>query len=239
VLLHAFPLNRNMWKHQLAELSDTFRVVAVDLPGFGQSPRLTKPPTLQAYVDEVLETIGSLNIGKAVFGGCSMGGYILFQLYRDHSHRVQSLVLCDTKPAADTDEARQNRFNTIQTIKDQGATHLAETMLPKLTSPKTPAMNMELMGEIKFSVLSNPVQGLCHALEAMAGRDDFTELAKSIELPTLIINGRDDNFTPPEVAQDMQTLIPGSVLKIIEDAGHLAPLEQGHIVNQEISRFLG
>ncbi|MDX9755771.1 MAG: alpha/beta fold hydrolase [bacterium] len=237
ILIHAFPVNQSMWKKQVEGLADAFRVVTLDMPGFGQSPRLHGTPSLTLYVQEILETIGSLNIGQAIFGGCSMGGYIVFQLYKEHPHRFKGMLLCDTKATADSEEARQNRYNAIQMVQDHGLNSLADGMLPKLMGTTTHQTNPELVQTLHNCILTNTPEGVCQAQEAMAKRDDFTPLLATITVPTLIVNGEEDEFTPPSLAQEMQILIPNAQLAIIPQAGHLAAWERPQETNQEIRAF--
>jgi 3-oxoadipate enol-lactonase len=151
VLIHAFPLNKAMWRHQLEDLSDIACVIAPDTPGFGESPVLSEPPTMNAYVKKFQDLLSSLNIEKAVFCGCSMGGYILFELWRQCPERVAGLILCDTRAEADGEEARKKRENSIEQVNAQGTQATAEAMLPVLAGQHTRQNRQALVEEIKTS----------------------------------------------------------------------------------------
>lgn len=239
LFLHAFPINRQMWRHQLDGLSDEFHVIAPDLPGFGQSPLLKEAPTIDAYAKSVINLLDRLDIERAIFGGCSMGGYILFQIYKEFSNRVSGFIFCDTKAAADTEEAKQNRYAIIKTVQEEGLRPLMESMGPKLVCPSTQDKRKDLYENIKEVILAQPVEGIVHSQEAMANRQDYHETAKSITVPTLLLFGNEDVFTPPDSGRMLQACIPGSQLEIILNAGHLSPLEQPVIVNEHILRFFG
>src|SRR5262245_59151803 len=86
VLLHAFPLDRGMWQPQLATLADVARVVALDMPGFGESP--AAPFSIEGGADLVAEFFAARNIPKAVVCGLSMGGYVALALARKHADRL-------------------------------------------------------------------------------------------------------------------------------------------------------
>lgn len=238
VLLHAFPLNRRMWKHQLSGLNDTIHAVAPDLPGFGESEALSEPPSMKAYVNSLLDFLDERGISSAVFGGCSMGGYILFEFWRTAPERVKGLVLCDTRAEADAPEMRERRRQSIEEVRSLGTAPLAETMLPRLVCPVTYQNSRHLIDDLTKDILGNSREGIANALQALADRPDSTETLKSVSVPVLILVGAEDGLTPPSVAQAMQENLPKSHYAIIPDAGHLSPLEQPESVNSALRIFL-
>ncbi len=238
VLIHAFPLNREMWKHQLSGLEDTIQVIAPDMPGFGESEPLTESPGMSAYVRSLLSWLDEQDIKQAIFAGCSMGGYILFELWRIAPERVKGLILCDTRAEADAPEMRENRLLTIQQVLEDGPIALANAMPPKLVSSATLKKQPELMEKLKQAILNNPTKGIANALQALADRPDSTNDLSSINIPVQILVGEDDQLTPPDLAKSMHGKIPNSHLGIIKDAGHLSPLEQPEQANTIIRTFL-
>jgi pimeloyl-ACP methyl ester carboxylesterase len=239
VLLHAFPLNRRMWKKQCEGLMGRFQVFAPDLPGFGQSPLLKSEPTLSAYAKTVVNMMDQYELDQAILGGCSMGGYIALQLVKEYPERFRGLILCDTKATADTEEARQNRYTAIENARTKGLKPLAETMVPMLLGKETKATKPELVKGISEAIVSNPVNAIVHAQTAMANRNDFTPLLETITCPTLLVFGEDDGITPPDIGRELQRLISGSELLVVERAGHLSPLEQPEAVNEKILSVFG
>lgn len=238
VLLHAFPLNRRMWRHQVIGLSDTIHVVAPDLPGFGESKPLSEPPSMTAYVHSLLDFLDERRIDSAVFGGCSMGGYILFELWRTAPERMKGLVLCDTRAEADGPEMREKRRKSIEEVCRIGTASLADTMLPHLVCPATYQNRRHLVDALNEDILGNPREGIANVLQALADRPDSTETLKSISVPVLILAGAEDGITPPSLALAMREQIQNSHCAIISDAGHLSPLEQPEQVNATIRTFL-
>ena len=107
LLLHAFPLDRKMWEPQLAGLADVARVVAPDLPGFGESP-----PTdfsIEGVAEVVAEFLAAREIPKAVVCGLSMGGYVALALARKHPNLLAGLILADTRAGVDDTNTKANR----------------------------------------------------------------------------------------------------------------------------------
>ena len=108
-LLHAFPLDSSMWRHQVDALSDRFRVIAPDIPGFGQSA-VSAGLTLDSVADFVAELLDHLGMNeRVVVGGLSMGGYSTLAFARLYPQRVRALILADTKADPDDEDGRANR----------------------------------------------------------------------------------------------------------------------------------
>ncbi|NGZ11851.1 MAG: alpha/beta fold hydrolase, partial [Nitrospira sp. LK70] len=160
VFLHAFPLNRTMWADQEHALSSQFRVITIDLRGHGESDAPLWRYSLDQAADDVRALLDCLSIQQAVFVGLSMGGYILFAFYRKYAERVKGLVLADTRAQADTDEGKQARFELAQIAYKQGASAVADIMIPKLLSPATIRTRPELVRRVRTMIESNQISGI-------------------------------------------------------------------------------
>src|SRR6188474_1223944 len=109
VLIHGYPFNRSLWTEQVMVLSSSFRVIAPDLRGFGDSEAAPGPATMNVMAQDVVLLLNHLGIARATIGGLSMGGYVALALYKQLPSRVRALVLADTRAQADTEEAKQTR----------------------------------------------------------------------------------------------------------------------------------
>lgn len=239
-LLHGFPLDSRMWDRQLEALAssaDAWRVVAIDLRGFGQS-RSNEPFTIAGQaeiVHELLEKIGGL---PCVLAGLSMGGYISLAFARKYPAALNGLILVDTKAEGDTAEGKVNRNKMIELARTGGSKAIADQMLPKLLAPDTIQHRPQVVRDVRNMMENCPPLTIEHALAAMRDREDQTDLLASIPVPTLIVVGQDDAITPPAVAEAMHRAIPKSQLEIIRGAGHMSPMEQPEQVTQAMRRFL-
>jgi 3-oxoadipate enol-lactonase len=238
VLIHAFPLSARMWKAQAEILPNHgFRVILPDLPGFGESQDNLKGFSIEEMAQQVLEVIASLKIEKAIIGGLSMGGYVLFNLFRIAPEKFSAMILCDTTYLSDTDEKRKGRFELISKIEESGASALIENMLPNLISDHSKEKNPTLMSELTeiFSMV-NP-QAAINALQSMAERKDNSDMLENIEAPTLLVFGESDKVTNLENAHKMNKQISDSELKIIKNAGHYSNLENTEEFNETLLHF--
>jgi 3-oxoadipate enol-lactonase len=237
VFLHAFPLNRSMWTQQEEALCSQFRVITIDLRGHGESDAPLSRYTLEQYADDVNALLEQLSIQQALFVGLSMGGYILFAFYRKYAARVKGFVLADTRAQADTAEGKDGRFQMAQVAYKQGASAIADLMIPKFLSPQTIQTKPDLVQHVRAMVKGNQISGIAGDLMAMAERPDSIPFLKQITCPTQIIVGELDRATPPSDAKLMANHIPNARLAIIPDAAHLANLEQPEVFNQIVSAF--
>ena len=238
VFVHAFPLSRAMWAPQVEALAGGSRVITVDLRGHGESDAPLWRYTLEQFADDLRGLLDHLNIPQAVFAGLSMGGYTLFAFYRKYADRINGLVLADTRAQADTEEGRTGRFNMAQTAYRQGASAIAELMLPKLLSPASQQGRPELVQQVRGIITATQISGIAGDLMAMAERPDSTPLLKEIACPTLVIVGELDQATPPADARVMAEGIRGARLEVIPGAAHLANLEEPEAFNQALVEFL-
>lgn len=238
VFLHAFPLNRSMWVEQEQALSSWFRVLTVDLRGHGESDAPRWRYTLDQAADDVIGLLDYLSIRHAAFVGLSMGGYILFALYRKYADRVKGMVLADTRAQADTPEGKEGRFQMAQTAYKNGPSAIADIMIPKLLSPATVQTKPELVRRVRAMIEGNQVSGIAGDLMAMAERPDSIPLLGQITCPTQIIVGELDLPTPPADAKLMADRIPRARLAVLPGAAHLANLEQPDLFNETVRSFV-
>lgn len=241
VLLHGFPLNADMWEPQRRALPSGWRLIAPHFRGFGDSASIpdTTPEEQQSmddYAADVDALLEMRRVDGAVIGGLSMGGYAAFALLRRAPGRFRGLILADTRPQPDADDARTGRMKMIELTRRDGPRAIVEDMLPRLIGPGNRRPDLE--HRVRSMAEANTTAGLSGALVRMMRRPDSTSLLGTIACPTLVIVGSDDVLTPPQVAREMQRQIPKAGLAIIEGAGHLPNLEQPEAFNAAVSGFL-
>ena len=238
VLLHGFPFNRTLWREQVGALSERYCVITVDLRGHGETPATRAPATMEEMAGDVAALLDDLRIERVVLGGLSMGGYVALAFCRLFPGRVGALVLADTRPQADTDEARLTREETAARAIAEGMHTVADAMLPKLLAPSTQEERPEVVARVREMILNTDPQGAASALRGMAVRRDHTEFMREINCPTLIIVGSLDPITPLADAELMNREIRGSRLEVIAGAGHVSNVERPAEFNRALENFL-
>ncbi|MGH7644005.1 MAG: alpha/beta fold hydrolase [Gemmatimonadales bacterium] len=238
LLVHGFPLDRTMWRHQIAGLSRCRRI-APDLRGAGASSVPPDGYAVARYADDLVAVLDALGVRQAVACGLSMGGYIVFELVRRHADRLKAIVLADTKAEADSPEARRGRDELAAVAARDGAGAVADRLLPRLLSPATHAAQPEVARQVREMIERQPVAGIVGALAALRDRPDSRATLGAVRVPTLVLVGGDDAITPPAAATAMAAAISGAQYVTIPAAGHLAPLEQPLAVARALGDFVG
>jgi pimeloyl-ACP methyl ester carboxylesterase len=151
---------------------------------------------------------------------------------------VRAVVLCDTRPQADSAEARRNRDELATLAQHGGTDAVAERLLPGLLAAATLADQPEVMTQCREMARRWSVGGMVGALHAMRERPDSSDLLGTIRIPTLVVVGAEDRPSPPSVAQAMAQAIPSARSAVIPGAGHVAPLEQPLATSRVLAEFL-
>jgi len=220
VLIHAFPLSGAMWAHQVRALRDAADpIIAPSLPGFGGTAVPRGDVSMDDYADSVAAAMDAAKIERAAVAGLSLGGYVAFALWRRHRDRIERLFLADTRAEADTEDARDKRLRLAALIREHGIEALLKTPPPWLRkgSPFWDPVLKLIRGQTPDGVAQGSI--------AMAHRPDSRPDLPTIDVPTAVVVGDEDEITPLELAKAMSDAIPNATLSIIPGAGHLANLE--------------
>lgn len=240
VLIHGFPLCRQMWRPQIASLVDAgYRVVCPDLPGFGESPLPDGRLSMATYADAVIGLLDELEIERAVIGGMSMGGYVLLNLAERYSERLLGAMFLVTRAAADDAAGKEKR--TLLATEVSRGNHLivAETFAKVLFAPETCQKNPHLVADVRRWMESTSPAGLVGGLLAMRDRVDSVATLTKIRLWSLVVGAELDMAVPPEHSRLLAESLPNADLKIIAGAGHMANLEEPEHFNRALLEFLG
>lgn len=239
LLIHGFPFNAMMWQPQLDGLGTVARMLAPDLPGFGDSPAPDGPASMHGYAEDCVAVLDALDILEpVVVAGLSMGGYVALALARHFSERVGGLVLASTRMSADSPDGKANRDKTISKVEAEGVETLVADTHPKLLAPQTYTEQPKVAQKLKQIMLASSAAGAVAALAAMRDRPDSTGVLAALEVPVLIVHGEADGVIPPSEAQAMAAAQPAAQLTLIADAGHLPNLEQPQAFNRILTEFL-
>jgi pimeloyl-ACP methyl ester carboxylesterase len=238
VLLHPFPCHHGFWHPIAAALDSRYRLILPDLRGHGDSEVGEGPAFMAKHASDIVRLLDAEGIGKAAFVGCSIGGYILFEFWRRFRARVSSLALCDTRPQADTSEARASRLKSAASVLEQGTEPFLEAMIPKLMGRTTLSARPDLVDGARAMMRKMSAEDISLVLRGMAERPDSVADLKTIDVPTMIVIGEEDVLTTVSDGELMRQNIGGNQLKVIPKAGHYAPWEQPEAVGKVLRQFL-
>jgi len=239
VLLHAFPMDRSLWRHVTGPLAaEGWRVITPDLPGFGGSTETAA--SIDDMAERVAALLNSLGVNSAVIGGCSMGGYVAMSFAAQFPERTAGLVLVDTKASADNDAARANRERIAQQVLASGSTAaIAATQPDAMFAASTLTSKPEVVAWLKQAILDQTPEAVAAAQVAMAGRVERFETLASLHVPVLCIRGAEDAVSTADDHARMAQACGDALDITIADAGHLVPIEQPEAFVEHVADFLG
>ncbi|HEX6805460.1 MAG TPA: alpha/beta fold hydrolase [Terriglobales bacterium] len=237
-LLHPFPLHHEFWLPLSPSLSSRYKLIMPDLRGHGESSLGDGPASMPKHADDLRRLMDELGVTRAPIVGVSIGGYIIFEFWRRFRERASALVLCNTKAAADTPEARATRLSSADDVLQRGTEAFFESMLQKAPAATTRRFRPDLIeGALRMMRKMDP-EDVAGVQRGMAERTDSVPTLKTISVPTLVITGDEDVLTGVPEAEVMKQNIPGAQMKVIAKAGHYSPFEQPGEAGRVLRQFL-
>jgi 3-oxoadipate enol-lactonase len=236
VLLHSFAADSALWQPQVRALSQRYRVITVDLRGFGSSGATDGTAVgVDQYADDVAALLGGMGIGNAVVGGISLGGYVVLSLVQRHRQLLRAVILANTRAGADDEPTKASRADLARTLLLRGSPAVVEFYGDKLFGP---GMNEFTRQMVRDMMLRQSPQGMASALLGMAQRPDRAAILEQIALPALIVSGTSDNLILSSESRFMHQRIRGSTIVDIADAGHLSNIDEPEAFNRAVCAFM-
>lgn len=229
VLLPGLMCDRAVWAAQIEALSPEFDCV---VPHYGELN------SLAAMAEQVLREAPS---GPLAVAGHSMGGRIAFEMWARAPARIERLALLDTSyhplpPGAEGDRERAGRQALLDLARAQGLRAMAREWAKGMVHPGR--LGTPLFEAILDMFERSSAEAFAAQIEALLARRDATPLLPSIAVPTLLLCGREDGWSPPARHEFMHAHIPGSRLAVIERCGHMSTMEAPEAVNAALRNWL-
>jgi pimeloyl-ACP methyl ester carboxylesterase len=238
VLLHPFPANHEFWLPVAQSLSTRYRLIMPDLRGHGDSDIGEGPATMAKHAADIARVMDDADVGRAPMVGVSIGGYALFEFWRQQRGRVAALGLCNTKAPADSPEARAGRLQAAAEVMERGTEPFFQSMIPRLLGKTTREARPDLVeGALQMMREMSPAD-VADVQRGMAERPDSVDTLKTINVPMLLVTGDEDILTGVNEAELMHRHVAGSELKVFPKAGHYSPWEQPEAVGRLLRQFL-
>lgn len=236
VALHGFLCDSRCWRHQLADLSDKFTVIAWDAPGAGSS---SDPPDSFALTDWthcLSKFLDWLGVETACILGLSWGGVLAQDFCRLYPNRVSRLILADTYAGwrgsfpASIVEQRLSRCKRDSFLSPD---EFVQKWVPEMfTESASPDLLREMSG-IFADFHPNGFRLMARSL----AETDTTDFLPDIRARTLLLWGDDDRRSPMSIAERLRDLIPNAELQVIANAGHVSNMEQPNEFNARVGSF--
>ncbi len=233
LVLHGWGSNVGVHAAMIDLLAEKYRVIAPDMPGFGESEEPDEPWFVDNYVDFILEFLKDFDVSKLTLVGHSFGGRVIIKLCarkEELPFEIEKVILVDAagvKP--ETSPEQKFKQAVYRKTKWVFSTALVKKLCPDLLDnlrKKNGSADYNAASDTMKKTLVNVVN------------EDLTELMPSVTCPTLLIWGRLDTATPLSDGQTMEKLMPESALVILENAGHFSFLDQSAQFLRIIASFM-
>lgn len=237
IFIHGFPLNKSMWDLQVEALKDDYRVITYDVRGHGGSAG-NGNFSMDVFGNDLIDLMDRLEVGTATLCGFSMGGYIALNAIGKYPHSFNALVLADTQCKADTPEGRERRMEAIESIRKNGIEQYADESVKNLFAPESVNAKPAEVAAVKKMITDTAENSLGNTLRALSERKEMCNKLPRINVPVLIMVGKEDKITPLADARLMHEKIQDASLVVIDHAGHVANIEHPDEFNKHLKKFM-
>lgn len=224
ILVPGLLCDELVWKHQRVAFAHSHVL---------QVPEVSGETSLGAMAERILATAPE----RFAIAGHSLGGRITLEVARRAPERLTHVGLFDTGAGAVGPGEQASRMELVRLAETTGLEAVAKVWLPPMLHPARRA-DPDFRAPLEAMVAGRSVASFRRQQEALLSRPDGTPVLATLRCPTLVLTGREDEWSPPAQHEAMAALIPGARLVVVPDAGHFAPLEQPAVVTAAMRDWL-
>lgn len=238
VLLHGYCESRQVWASFIDRLDKKFRVVTLDLPGFGNYSKPVEDFSVEAMADYVSQALTELEVVKCVLIGHSLGGYVALAVAEKYPELLLGLGLFHSTALADSEEKKENRTKMVAFQEQHGLEKFISSFFPPLFFEENrPRLQAEIERLVETGQKTKP-EAAIGVMKAMRDRPDRTHVLREAFFPVLFIVGKEDQAVP--LAQSLQQchLPQNSTTVFLGQTGHMGLFERPLETLQAVEKFL-
>lgn len=214
----------------LASDAALWRAQAQALARAGHEPVVTDVHARHPSLAQMAQALLAEQPGSLVLAGTSMGGILALEVWRQAPQRVAGLALLGTSARADTPEVRRLRTEAIALFESGRMAEVLQANLAFVFHPRNQGNPAMVSDYFEMVGRAGPAQ-LVAQNRALMAREDRRAALQAIGVPVLVACGADDRLTPPECSREIAAAVPGAVLEVLPQCGHLLTWEQPEAVN--------
>ncbi len=237
VLGHSLGSDHRVWDEVTAALSGSWRIIRWEMPGHGESRRLTTKATMSHLVDQVLAGLDQIGVSEFHAGGISLGGMVSLALAQREEKRVLSLAMFDSGPALPPPEPWLER---AQQVREQGMASLADATMDRWFTPEfREGPNAGRYLRTLEAFLACDPEGYAQCCEIIASTDLRPKLSR-VRQPTLLLTGDQDAGMTPGQAEDLAQVLPGArgLFEVVAPSRHMTCVEHPQVVAAALATSL-
>lgn len=237
VLLHGFLGSHHIWDATIRNLSRSYRVIAIDLPGHGQSPCFGYAHSMDLMAKCVKAVLDSLKLKKVVMIGHSMGGYVTLAFADLCPDYLRGFCLYHSTGYADSDEKKADRLRAIGLVKASKQVYTKTTIRNLFAAKNLKYLKEEIAFALKIAKGTSR-RGIVAALHGMRDRPQRDIILGLVEYPIMMVIGEQDNVLPYASLLEQSDTIKHKTVLYLEHDGHFGFLESPRQSNKALRRFI-
>ena len=239
VLLHGFPLAKEIWNAQAERLASAFRVVRLDLRGMGASSIPDGPYLMETLAGDVAAVLDAIGSESTSIAGHSAGGYVALAFARMYTERVKRLALICSRLQADSPEQARARFELADRADGEGRIDaVVSTYVPRLTAPQTASRQPEIVERLTAIAQRTSPHGAAAFLRGIALRSASDDIAPELTMPVLALFGEADAIVSLDEAHCIARAFPNAESAIAGHSGHVPMLEEPEYTSAALGEWM-
>jgi pimeloyl-ACP methyl ester carboxylesterase len=234
VFIHGFCESHELWNDFIEPFTKHFRVLTIDLPGFGKSLLPESDFSIDTVGRIVIDWLDELKIASALLIGHSLGGYVILSVGAQKPSLLSGFGLFHSTALADTEEKKTNRNKVIDFVKKNGVSPYIETYVPGLFA------NKEHAAITKFREIGNQTNShtLIAYARAMRDRPDRTDVLKGFKKPAILLAGVKDSIIPAKSLEEQASYLSTPTFCSLANSAHMGMVEEKEIAALALLKFI-
>ena len=238
MLVHGFVEEASMWNGILKALSKRYKVIAPDLPGFGQSPMTKGKLSMETYAEFLHEILEKEKVKQCVLIGHSMGGYAALHFVEKYPSLLKGFGLINSHCFEDSAEKKANRKKGNEFIAKHGTKAFVNEIYNNLFHSSFKKKNQKLIKGMIADAEKYSPEALIAANTAMMSRKDKSHVLTKTKVPVLLISGKQDETVPLEYSLKQASLAAVTDFHLLDKTKHMSFVEKKKETIAAIGNFI-